>query len=53
MFNKNDIERSTTVFANLCEISRNLIDSPAHNLRNYLKETLHYWHNILKEKLAK
>lgn len=50
---KKDDEQCATIFANLCEISRNLTDIPAINLRQYLKETLHYWHNILKEKLSK
>ncbi|RZC37439.1 RINT1-like protein [Asbolus verrucosus] len=52
-FKKKDDEQCATVFANLCEISRNLTDFPATNLRKYLKETLHYWHDILKEKLSK
>ncbi|KAI4456248.1 rad50-interacting protein 1 rint-1 [Holotrichia oblita] len=40
-------------FANLCEISRNLMNSNARNLRNHLKETLFHWHTILKEKFAR
>ncbi|CAH0563706.1 unnamed protein product [Brassicogethes aeneus] len=50
---KKDDEKCATIFANLCEISRNLADLPATHLRSYLKETLHFWHNVLKEKLAK
>lgn len=45
-----DNEQCATVFANLCDISRSLLESPATNLRSYLKETLHYWHNLLKDK---
>ncbi|EFA07987.1 RINT1-like protein [Tribolium castaneum] len=52
-FKKKDDEQCVTIFANLCEISRNLTDFQGSNLRNYLKDTLHYWHNVLKEKLAK
>lgn len=52
IMNKDD-EKCATVFANLCEISRNLINSKANNLRHYLKETLIHWHNILKQKFAR
>lgn len=51
IINKDD-EKSATVFANLCEISRNLVNSHAYNLRNHLKETLNHWHNLLKEKFS-
>jgi hypothetical protein len=50
---RKDDEQCATIFANLCEISRNLTDFQAMNLRKYLKETLHYWHNILKDKFTK
>lgn len=49
----NDNEQCATIYANLCEMSRNLIDSKALNLKNHLKETIVYWHNILKDKFAK
>lgn len=52
-FLKNDDEQCVTIFANLTEISRNLADFCGANLSNYLKETLYYWHNILKLKLAR
>ncbi|KAJ8928351.1 hypothetical protein NQ314_019081 [Rhamnusium bicolor] len=50
---KKEDEKCATLFANLTEISRNLADFSAVHLRTYLKETIHHWHNILKEKLAK
>ncbi|XP_050509491.1 RINT1-like protein [Diabrotica virgifera virgifera] len=50
---KKDDERCVTIFANLTEISRNLADFCGQNLRNYLKDNIYFWHNILKEKLAK
>lgn len=50
---KKDDEQCVTLFANLTEISRNLEDFSGVYLGNYLKETIHNWHNILKEKLAR
>lgn len=47
-----DDEQCATVFANLCDVSRSLLESPASNLRSFLKETLHYWHNLLKDKFS-
>lgn len=52
-FSKKDDEECVTLFANLTEISRNLESFCGNNLVNYLKETIHHWHNVLKEKLAK
>ncbi|XP_018566371.1 RAD50-interacting protein 1 [Anoplophora glabripennis] len=50
---KRDDEKCATLFANLTEISRNLADFSGVHLRDYLKETIHHWHNILKDKFAK
>lgn len=50
---KKDDEQCVTLFANLTEISRNLADFSGAHLGNYLKEVIHHWHNVLKEKLAK
>lgn len=52
-FGKKDDEKCVTLFANLTEISRNLADFAGQNLRNYLKDDIYYWHNILKDKLSK
>lgn len=49
--NKDD-EKCATLFANLCEISRNLMGAQSRHLCAHLKETLHHWHNILKDKFA-
>ncbi|KAJ8953915.1 hypothetical protein NQ318_019155, partial [Aromia moschata] len=52
-FRKRDDEKCATLFANLTEISRNMADLPTLHIKNYLKEMIHHWHNILKEKLSK
>ncbi|KAF5293605.1 hypothetical protein FQA39_LY03090 [Lamprigera yunnana] len=49
--NKDD-EQSTTVFANLTEIARILVNTPTTNLRSFLQESVNYWYNILKTKLS-
>ncbi|KAJ8916099.1 hypothetical protein NQ315_004465 [Exocentrus adspersus] len=50
---KKDDEKCATLFANLTEVSRNLAEFPGVHLRNHLKDTIHYWHNILKNKFSK
>lgn len=50
---KGDDERCATIFANISEISRHLTTSTALHLRSYLKETVLYWHNLLKVKFAR
>nr|CAI5822245.1 unnamed protein product [Callosobruchus analis] len=50
---KKDDEKSVTVFANLTEISRNLENFSGKHLYQYLKDCIYFWHNILKDKLAK
>ena len=48
-----DDEKCTTIYANLCEISRNLAHSKVEALREFLRETLEHWHKMLKEKLSR
>lgn len=50
---KKDDEKCVTVFANLTEISRNLEDFSGVHLGQFLKETIHHWHNVLKDKLGR
>lgn len=50
---KKDDEKCATLFANLTEISRNLSDFNGTHLKQYLKETIYHWHNILRDKLAR
>ncbi|KAF5269578.1 hypothetical protein FQR65_LT05916 [Abscondita terminalis] len=50
--NKDD-EQCTTAFANLTEIGRHLVNTPALHLRKHLQESVAYWHNILKIKFSK
>ncbi|VEN63396.1 unnamed protein product [Callosobruchus maculatus] len=50
---KKDDEKSVTIFANLTEISRNLENFSGKHLYEYLKDCIHFWHNILKDKLSK
>lgn len=49
--NKDD-EKCVTIYANLCEISRNLTDCAALNLRNHLREMITHWHELLKQKFS-
>lgn len=42
-----------TVFANLCEVYRNILELPATNICGHIKEVVLHWHNLLKEKFAK
>lgn len=46
-------ELMITLFANLVEISCQLELSSCHNLINYIRETLHFWHSHLKDKFSK
>ncbi|KAI4491012.1 hypothetical protein M0802_010515 [Mischocyttarus mexicanus] len=48
-----DDESVITLYTNLTEISCQLLSSSCHHLINYEKETLHFWHNLIKEKLSK
>ncbi|CAG9859732.1 unnamed protein product [Phyllotreta striolata] len=50
---KKDDEKCATLFVNLTEICRNLADFAGQHLKNYLKDDIFYWHNILKENLSK
>ncbi|XP_057323091.1 RAD50-interacting protein 1 [Microplitis mediator] len=40
------------LFTNLLEISCQLETSDCHNLVNFVRETLHFWHNHLKDKFT-
>lgn len=42
-----------TLYTSLTEISCQLQTSACHHLVNYVHETLHFWHNLIKEKLSK
>ncbi|XP_046814708.1 RAD50-interacting protein 1 isoform X1 [Vespa crabro] len=48
-----DDESVITLYTNLSEISCQLQSSSCHHLVNYVRETLHFWHNLIKEKLSK
>ncbi|KAK2579114.1 hypothetical protein KPH14_001285 [Odynerus spinipes] len=48
-----DDESAITLYTNLTEINCQLQLSSCHHLVNYVKETLHFWHNLIKEKLTK
>ncbi|KAL6261949.1 hypothetical protein P5V15_007033 [Pogonomyrmex californicus] len=48
-----DDESTITLYTNLTNISCQLQTSVCHYLVNYVHETLHFWHNIIKEKLSK
>ncbi|ENN80735.1 hypothetical protein YQE_02843, partial [Dendroctonus ponderosae] len=50
---KKDDEKCVTLFANITEIYRILSDCPLLHLKDFLKETMLYWHNILRDKLGK
>lgn len=50
---KGDDEQCATIFANLSEIARQIAVTSIVHLRSYLKETVIYWHNVLKDKFAK
>ncbi|XP_066262589.1 RAD50-interacting protein 1 [Euwallacea similis] len=50
---KKDDEKCVTLFANLTEILRLLSDCKVTHLKEHLNESILFWHNVLKEKLAK
>lgn len=48
-----DDESTITLYTNLTKISCQLQTSVCRHLVNYVHETLHFWHNLIKEKLSK
>lgn len=48
-----DDESMITLYTNLTNISCQLQTSMCRHLVNYVHETLHFWHNLIKEKLTK
>ncbi|XP_032669239.1 RAD50-interacting protein 1 isoform X2 [Odontomachus brunneus] len=48
-----DDDSMITLYTSLTEISCQLQTSACHHLVNYVHETLHFWHNLIKEKLSK
>lgn len=46
-------ESMITLFTNLAEINCQLESSSCHNLINYARDTLYFWHNHLKERFSK
>ncbi|XP_076644100.1 RAD50 interactor 1 [Halictus rubicundus] len=48
-----DDESTISLYTNLTDISCQLQLSSCHHLVNYVRETLHYWHNLIKDKLSK
>ncbi|KAM0737544.1 RAD50-interacting protein 1 [Formica fusca] len=48
-----DDESMITLYTNLTNISCQLQISMCRHLVNYVHETLHFWHNLIKEKLSK
>ncbi|XP_039306850.1 RAD50-interacting protein 1 isoform X1 [Solenopsis invicta] len=48
-----DDQSMLTLYTGLTNISRQLQMSACHHLVNYVYETLHFWHNLIKEKLSK
>lgn len=49
----NDDESMITLYTRLTNISQQLQTSACHHLVSYVHETLHFWHNLIKEKLSK
>ncbi|XP_029170005.1 RAD50-interacting protein 1 isoform X2 [Nylanderia fulva] len=49
----NDDEAMINLYTNLTSISCQLQTSDCRHLVNYVHETLHFWHNLIKEKLSK
>ncbi|XP_066597447.1 RAD50-interacting protein 1 isoform X1 [Prorops nasuta] len=47
-----DHESVITSYMSLTDISCQLQTSVCNHLINYVKETLHFWHNLIKEKLS-
>lgn len=48
-----DDESSITLYTDLTKISCQLQTSMCRHLVNHVHETLHFWHNLIKEKLSK
>lgn len=48
-----DDESTISLYTDLTNISCQLRSSNCHYLQNYVKETLHFWHNLIKDKLSK
>ncbi|XP_076671393.1 RAD50 interactor 1 isoform X1 [Andrena cerasifolii] len=48
-----DDEATISLYTNLTDISYQLQSSTCHHLVNYVKETLHFWHSLIKDKLSK
>ncbi|KOC70466.1 RAD50-interacting protein 1 [Habropoda laboriosa] len=48
-----DDESTISLYTNLTDISCQLQSSTCHYLQSYVKETLHFWHNLIKDKLSK
>ncbi|XP_020288667.1 RAD50-interacting protein 1 isoform X2 [Pseudomyrmex gracilis] len=46
-------ESMIILYTNLTDITCQLQTSVCHHLVNYVHETLHFWHNLLKENLSK
>ncbi|XP_070514096.1 RAD50-interacting protein 1 isoform X2 [Cardiocondyla obscurior] len=49
----NDDQFTITLYMNLTNISCQLQTSTCRHLTSYIHETLHFWHNLIKEKLSK
>ncbi|XP_061942142.1 RAD50-interacting protein 1 isoform X1 [Apis cerana] len=48
-----DDELTISLYVDLTNISCQLRSSTCHYLQNYVKETLYFWHNLIKDKLSK
>ncbi|KZC07326.1 PREDICTED: RAD50-interacting protein 1 [Dufourea novaeangliae] len=48
-----DDESTISLYTNLTDISCQLQQSACYHLVNYVRETLHFWHNLIKDKLSK
>ncbi|XP_070151496.1 RAD50-interacting protein 1 [Polyergus mexicanus] len=48
-----DDDSMITLYTNLTNINCQLQTSMCRHLVNYVHETLHFWHNLIKEKLSK
>lgn len=48
-----DDESTISLYTHLTDISYQLQLSACHHLVNYLKETIHFWHSLIKDKLSK
>ncbi|XP_031841131.1 RAD50 interactor 1 isoform X2 [Nomia melanderi] len=48
-----DDESTVSLYTNFTDISSQLQLSACHHLVSYVRETLHFWHNLIKDKLSK